>query len=64
MNVVITIRKADGSRRYYLDGRRISRALFVAIKGDHHLDAFSTQFTETHARHRCCARRIAGYWYH
>lgn len=43
--------------RYYLDGKRVSRALIVAIKGDHSLDTFQTVIKRGVTRHYCCARK-------
>ncbi len=46
-------------RRYYIDGRRASRALIVAVKGDHVLDTFHTVIRGEVVRHYCHARTRA-----
>ena len=64
MQIWTTISKPNGVRRYYLDGRRIKRALFVAIKADHYFDCLITTDTAKYTRHKASLRPIAGYHYH
>lgn len=46
-----TVRKADGARRYYVCGCRVSRQVFESV-GDGRRDCFLTEQTPTHWRHR------------
>jgi hypothetical protein len=55
MQLCETTRESDGSVRYYADGRRISRAVMVAIKGDHRLDTFQTVCRKGYTRLYCVA---------
>lgn len=58
MQICETLNNATGARRYYADGKRISRALLVAIKGDSRLDCFQTVTRGTVTRHYCQARKV------
>lgn len=57
MQLCETVNERTGARRYYADGKRISRALIVAIKGDHILDTFETVIRGKTIRHYSCARK-------
>lgn len=52
-----TINEATGSRRYYLDGIRVSAAKFSAAKFMATLDSFITRRERGLLKHFCCVRQ-------
>lgn len=46
-----TVRKADGERRYYIGGCRVSRSAFNST-GTYRRDCFTTKETLTHWHYR------------
>jgi len=56
MQLCETVNNVTGARRYYADGKRISRALIVAIKGDSRLECFQTITRGAMTRHYSIAR--------
>lgn len=50
-----TRRKADGQRRFYVDGCRVTRATFESL-GDGRRDCFLTRETPSHWRFYHCRR--------
>lgn len=57
MTLTETLTEATGTRRYFLDGKRISRAMVVALKGDHDQDSFRTIFSKGVTRQFSCLRK-------
>ena len=56
MNLCETTRDADGSVRYYADGRRISRDRMRDLKQGARLDTFQTVRRGGYTRQHCCLR--------
>lgn len=52
---LMTVRKSDGARRYYVGGCRVSRAVYESV-GDGRRDCFQTLETSTHWKHYHCRR--------
>lgn len=50
-----TVRKADGARRYYVGGCRVTKAQYESL-GDGRRDSFRTIETPTHWKHYHCRR--------
>jgi hypothetical protein len=46
-----TVRKADGQRRFYVGGCRVSKSTFHSV-GDGNKSCFHTSETKTHWNHR------------
>lgn len=52
---LMTVRKSDGERRYYVGGCRTDRATYESV-GDGRRDCFLTRETATHWKHYHCRR--------
>lgn len=59
VNLCETTRQSEGTTRYYVNGRRVSKERMREIKRDHALDTFQTVCKGDFIRQHCCARKKA-----